>query len=252
MNLESYRRFTEDLRRTLEADPRVVGLVALGSMAELGRTPDRWSDHDFFVITRPGQQRAFRESAKWLPDAGQVVLFFQETAHGGKALYDSGHLVEFAVFDPDEISVARVNDHRILFDRERVGERMRLVAAKTAAERPATAESLAGQFLTNLVVASGRDERGETASARAMLASAVRHLAQLIAMRISAVGTTSLDNLDPLRRFEWVYAETGEAIEAAMRMPVRPAAEALLEIFVKTAATSHELRAVAAVRTATH
>jgi hypothetical protein len=251
MDQERYRRFSDDLRRALAADPRVLGMVALGSMAEAGRSPDRWSDHDFFIITRPGEQKAFRESQAWLPDAGNIVLSFRDTAHGCKALYESGHLVEYAVFDPDEIAVARVNAYRVLFDRERVAERIRAVADVSAAANRPNASFLAGRFLTDLVVACGRDHRGETASARERLASAVRNLAELIAARVSAVGAASLDNLDPLRRFEVVYPEAGESIEAAMRLPVRPAAEALLELFVRTVATSDELRAVDATRALT-
>lgn len=37
MDLKFYRSFTQRLRARLESDARVLGLVALGSMAELGR-----------------------------------------------------------------------------------------------------------------------------------------------------------------------------------------------------------------------
>ena len=67
MDLERYRSFTHQLRARLESDGRVLGLVALGSMAELGRTPDVWSDHDFFVITVAGVQESFRQDLGWLP-----------------------------------------------------------------------------------------------------------------------------------------------------------------------------------------
>ena len=40
MTPELYARFTEELQRRLEADPRVVGLVALGSMAARDYLPD--------------------------------------------------------------------------------------------------------------------------------------------------------------------------------------------------------------------
>ena len=57
---DAYAAFTEALRARLEADPRVVGLVALGSMARRDYEPDRWSDHDFFVITRAAEAVARR------------------------------------------------------------------------------------------------------------------------------------------------------------------------------------------------
>ncbi|HEY0372989.1 MAG TPA: hypothetical protein VGD79_13370, partial [Thermoanaerobaculia bacterium] len=115
----NYHAFTDQLAATLTADPRILGLIALGSMAEVGgRLPDRYSDHDFFVITQHAE--AFRATTEWLPHAGRIALWFRETPHGCKAVYDDGHLVEYAVFTPDELQLARVNDYRVLLDRERI------------------------------------------------------------------------------------------------------------------------------------
>jgi lincosamide nucleotidyltransferase len=114
---DAYTAFTETLRARLEADPRVVGLVALGSMARRDYEPDRWSDHDFFVITNAGEQEAFRADLSWLPFSSRIVFSYRETPHGVTALYEDGHLVEFAVFDPGELPVARVNRYRVLLDR---------------------------------------------------------------------------------------------------------------------------------------
>lgn len=61
MQLDDYRSFTAALTLSLANDPRVLGLIALGSMAEQDYLPDQWSDHDFFVVTVPGQQEAFRK-----------------------------------------------------------------------------------------------------------------------------------------------------------------------------------------------
>ena len=53
MHPEPDQAYTRQLVQTLESDARVLGLVALGSMAsETYR--DQWSDHDFWVITTPG------------------------------------------------------------------------------------------------------------------------------------------------------------------------------------------------------
>ena len=60
MQLDDYRLYTAALTQSLADDPRVLGLIALGSMAEQDYLPDQWSDHDFFVVTIPGQQEAFR------------------------------------------------------------------------------------------------------------------------------------------------------------------------------------------------
>ena len=107
MNLARYNRFTEELTRKLDDDPRVLGLVALGSMAQQDYQPDAWSDHDFFVITIQGVQEDMRQDLSWLPRADELVFQFRETEHGVKALYRGGHLLEFAVFNEDELRLAQ-------------------------------------------------------------------------------------------------------------------------------------------------
>ena len=89
MQRDAYHRLTERLREGLSAEARVLGLVALGSMSGDPPAPDEWSDHDFFVITRPGEQERMRTDLSWLPDAGQIALSYRETAHGVKVLYRS-------------------------------------------------------------------------------------------------------------------------------------------------------------------
>jgi hypothetical protein len=77
-------------------------------MADRDYAPDEWSDHDFFVITPPGGQEALREDLSWLPRADRVALSFRETGHGLVVLYDDGHLLEFAVFELDELALAAI------------------------------------------------------------------------------------------------------------------------------------------------
>ena len=74
MQLDDYRAYTTALTRNLANDPRVLGLIALGSMAEQDYLPDQWSDHDFFVVTVPGQQEAFRTDLSWLPDHQRIMI----------------------------------------------------------------------------------------------------------------------------------------------------------------------------------
>ena len=50
MTPDAYQRFSRTLIDRLDGMPAVLGLVALGSMAARDYGPDRWSDHDFFVI----------------------------------------------------------------------------------------------------------------------------------------------------------------------------------------------------------
>src|SRR6266478_1296167 len=158
MDRDAYGRFSERLRERLAADERVLGLVALGSMSG-EPPPDRWSDHDFFVISRPGEQERMRTELSWLPDGEEIVLAYRETAHGVKVLYRDAHLLEFAVFDPEELSVARVNRFHVLLDRGGIADRMRALRERTAgdlADRRPDPRWLAGQMLTALLVGAGR------------------------------------------------------------------------------------------------
>jgi hypothetical protein len=231
MNLVEYQRFTGELRQRLEADSRVVGLVALGSMAGRDYEPDEWSDHDFFVIVQPGEQEAFRREPGWLPEAGPWVLWFRETAHGVKALSESGHLLEFAVFDLAEVALARVNRYRVLLDRGGVEEAVAAVAGRTAQEGVPDAGWHLGQFLSQLLVGGGRHARGEALSGRSRVKeSALRHLVALLAAHVPAEHRDLLDGLDSLRRVERVYPQLGRELNAALEQETLEAACALLEV----------------------
>lgn len=227
MHPEAYASFTRELSSRLAADPRVVGLVALGSMAGGSPGPDAFSDHDFFVVTAPGEQEAFRTGLSWLPPRGAIALAHRETAHGLKVVYDDGHLLELAVFDLAELSVARVNRYAVLLDRGGVAERMAEVA--TRREPPRDDAWLAGQLLGNLLVGGGRARRGELLSARLFVgAHAASCLLLLLARHVPSDGPRLLDDLDPFRRFERVYPELGRELGRALSRPPLEAALALL------------------------
>lgn len=233
MDAHGYERFTERLRQALAADERVLGLVALGSMARQDTQPDRWSDHDFFVIVRSGDQEVFRRDLSWLPDAGDLVLSYRETAHGLKALYRDGHLLEFAVFDPEELHLAKVNQYRVLLDRGGIAGAMSRVREESA--RWISTAGMGdferfGQFLANLLVGVGRHARGEHLSGRQFLGYALQNLVVLLAKHVPKETDHPLDDLDPLRRFERVWPALGSELEAALAAPVPEGARGLLEI----------------------
>jgi hypothetical protein len=245
---EAYERFTRDLQKRLADDPRVLALVAVGSMARRGTTPDRWSDHDFFVVVAPGAQESFRSDLGWLPRGRKIALSFRETAHGVKVVFTDGHLIEFAVFDPDELALARVNRYRVLFDRERIGNRLERVAADTARASLPSDDWLVGQFLTNLLVGVGRHRRGERLSGRQLVASgALGHLVALLAKH-AATPATALDSLDPLRRFESAFPELGRRLGATLERETPDMARDLLDLAVAELPGRIPLEAVAAIR----
>ncbi len=229
MDAIEYASFTAELTARLAADPRVIGLVALGSMSGLGQGPDAFSDHDFFVVTVAGAQEAYRTGLSWLPGAERAVLVHRETEHGLKVVLDDGHLLEFAVFDLGELRVARANRYRVLLDRGGVAEGMAEVAAKPM-EAPED-RWLAGQLLGNLLVGGGRAARGELLSARLFVAGhATGHLLRLLARHVPPEADVPLDDLDPYRRFERARPRLGAELNAALSLTPLEAALALLDL----------------------
>ncbi len=235
MDEKRYTEFTRALVSRLEKEPQVLGVVALGSMARRDTQPDDWSDHDFFVVTEPGAQEQVRRRRDWLPDSEKIVLHFRETAHGVKALYGCGHLIEFAVFDLEELSVAKVNRYRVLWDKNgEITRKMEALARSTAewVEQTQPADDyLIGQFLTNLYVGVGRYARGERLSGRHFIKClAAGSLLRLLTRYTLPTGNSSLDNLDPLRRFESAFPNLGEELNWILEMETPQAGLGLLEL----------------------
>lgn len=255
MNRADYEAFTAALVRTLSADPRVLGLIAAGSMAATDHAPDEYSDHDFWIVTTPGAQEYFRTTFNWLPGHEEIILVFRETAHGLKVLYRFGHLVEYAVFAPDELAVTRLNSYRVLVDRAGIAAPAGEIVARTAAEhagRQADPAYHFGQFLTNLWVGIGRHRRGERLSgSRFVRCESLNHLLMLITALVPADRPEVLDSIDPARRFEQAYPALGAEINAALLQETPQAAAALLalaERFLRDRLLDYPVEAVEVVR----
>jgi hypothetical protein len=225
---DEYHEFTHELTKRLRADGRAIGLVAVGSMADRDYAPDEWSDHDFFVITPPGGQEELRNDLSWLPNRGGVALSFRETEHGLTVLYDDGHMLEFAVFDLDEIALAGVNRYRVLLDLGGVEERVDHVAANP---RPPREDLfLFGKAVSAALVAAGRGRRGETLSAAFMVTWATTYLNRLLIRTLPAAEASLLDGFDSLRRFERAYPELGAELAAIVRLDPADGGPALLDL----------------------
>ena len=101
-------------------------------MAEQDYLPDQWSDHDFFVVTIPGQQEAFRTDLSWLPNHQRIAFWFRDSPHALRAVFDSGHLLEFVLFDEAELAAhGQINRYRVLLDRSDVTRLAAEVAERT-------------------------------------------------------------------------------------------------------------------------
>lgn len=254
MDPAAFDAFTDRLLARLAGDPDVLGLVLLGSASGLPPVPDAFSDHDFFVVTRDGAQERFREDRSWLPAPERIVLSFRETPHGVKALWDDGHLAEWAAFGLDELALARVNRYRVLLDRADVAARMERVRKATATHRSGAAPGerwLVGMFLCALVVGAGRWARGERLSGHQLVrCAAVGHLVALLRAGLAQEGAALLDDLDPLRRLERALPDEAREIDAALHLPLPAGARALLAIATRARPALTPGAAVAAVERA--
>lgn len=235
MNLHDYQAFTDALQQRLECDPRVIGLMAAGSMARLSHQPDEWSDHDFWVIVEAGAEQDFISQHDWLPEGDQIVLYFRENMHGAlKAVYATGHLLEFAVSDRQGLLGANVNDYRLLIDRADMAVDLQQMQHATQLAHQAWIRddrALFGEFLTTLLVGICRYQRGEYLSSRQLITvSALHTLLRLISKHVPTEHPETLDNLDPLRRFEVAYPQIGQEINQLLRLDLKLAAGGLLDL----------------------
>ena len=216
MDADAYDDYTRRLVRWAERRSDVLGVVALGSTASTDHRPDRYSDHDLFVVTVDGAAQALRDDVGWLPDAHRIALCHIETRHGRGVVYDDGHLVEIAVFEPGELHVCRVNTYRVLHDTGDVAAWIAALASTTtaaqAAADPDGTERFAA-FVQQMIVGINRDARGEHLSASARLrGQALELLASLVRDLVPAAPDAAIDNLDPHRRFELAHPEIGRRL----------------------------------------
>ncbi len=234
MNAEKYQEYTTALQANLEQNPEVIGLVALGSMAKQDYQPDRWSDHDFFVMTKSGKQEELRQNLTWLPNHENIVLALRETEHGLKVLYRDGHLVEFAVFDTKELYLSKVNRYLLLFEREE-DIAQHLTNIKTSAPPPQNNPQEdfkeISMFLCNLLIGVGRHKRGEQLSGHEFVKTfAFYSLIFLLEKHLPGQRKEILDNLNHLRRFELVYPELGFELNTALLEETPQAALTLMAV----------------------
>lgn len=234
MHPDDFARLTTRFVDRARADERIVGLIALGSTADRGRTPDEWSDHDLWFVTRDGAAVAVREDRTLVPDHERVVVRFAETEHGRSVIYDDGHLVEYAVFDECELDVARTNEHVVLYDDTDLVRRMIAIEQRTLDDAAATDPHGANRFgslCAQLTIGVTRAARGERMSANFMIrGQAVASLTWLIGRFVPSEHADRLDTLDPHRRFEVAHPEVSARIEEVVRAPGIVAAEGLLDL----------------------
>jgi len=223
-----FEQYLADVTERLRADPRVVGLVGMGSTAERDRV-DEWSDHDLAIITLPGHQDALRRERTWLPDADRLVLDVIEWHGGGKLIFDDGRVVEFGIATPDELAQWSVHHHDVLLDRGGVAEAIERAVSRSPRNADADLASTLAIVIAHTHIGAGKAARGERlAASSALRGDAVTALVTVVAI-ISAPDARS-DHLDPRRRFEHTHPDVARSLVEAMRLDELCLARHLLEL----------------------
>jgi hypothetical protein len=228
----------EELSRALAAGVQehegLIGLLLLGSASdEAAPRRDEWSDHDFFVLTEAGRGREVRPDLSWLPDREQLALTAREGEIGFVAVYDDGHVLEFAFSDAAELAGALAAEATVAVD-DAKGSTATLLAESRA--RAVTADRFdpandVRLVLVKLLIGVGRVRRGEVLNGGAFIRQwAVRHLVRAIRGRFAEASTFLRDTIDPMRRFERDFPVWGERIAAALDLPLQDAARDLFTL----------------------
>lgn len=229
--LARFKKYSESLTNSCVQHPKIIGLVLVGSTAETDRV-DEWSDHDFFVVTEDSEQESLRRDLSWLPDSESIAFWFRETEHGLKVVYNSGSILEFAIFDCDELRTCMVNHHQLAYGNDEVTKA--LMAASNRLPANVIGDDLADfrNFLSVLIIQVGRARRGEVLTAgQGIRGTATTALLKVLTRRLPQ--DHRLDTLDVSRRFELVHPEIGKIIAKALEQEPEAAARDLLMISEK-------------------
>ena len=235
---DAFAAYQTELRDRVDNRPEVIGLVFLGSSAALHRV-DQHSDHDFFLVVKPGFGEQYRKNLDWLPQHQEILLAPRETAHGLKVVYKDLRLLEFAVFEDQELELAAANDFAVVLDKADIAPRMEAIA-KRSVPRKFDAEAEFELFLALVQIGVGRFRRGEKIAAEQHLKIyAVEKLIRLF-RHYKPLEVSSADSLNPFRRFEFDYPNIAREINQLQLQPGDTCASGLLEIALKLPITEVE------------
>jgi hypothetical protein len=232
----AFARRTAALADVARSRDGFAGLVLLGSSSDAAaHRRDEWSDHDFFMLAHPGAEAAVRDVESWLPDPERLVLVAREGEIGFAAVYDDGHVFEFAAATAEELGGAlATEDVGIPVDDGPAAELVAGSQARVLAAPPADPVNDVRLVLVKLLIGVGRERRGESLIAGQFVhAWAVNHFARAVRARLP-IEASVRDGIDPVRRFERDYPELGSALRTALAAPVEDAARGLFDLLRAT------------------
>ena len=231
---ERFAELSTGLAESVRERDGLIGLVLLGSASEAGAMRrDEWSDHDFFALIEAGRGAEIRPALDWLPDSERIALTAREGEIGFVAVYDDGHVFEFAFSEAGELDGSLAGDATVLVDDD-AGTTATLI--EQAGERADAGDRFdpandARLVLVKLLIGVGRARRGEVLNAGIFIRSwAVQLLVRAIRGRFADRSTALRDTIDPVRRFERDFPDWAARIAAAIEAPVEDAARGLFDL----------------------
>lgn len=234
MNSIEYQDYLNKLISTLQGDPFVFGLIALGSTAD--RTyRDYWSDHDFWIITSPGAQSSYLNTFSWLPQADNILMTVRHGISYRTVLYNDKHKVEYAVFDPDEAVRGKIERFQVLIDRQNISSLAEAIRLQTHEERRSALAK--PDMLENLCLllcnAYERWERGERLSAQRYIQFSIDVCLDLLTAHHCLNKSHMADKLDARRRLEEIEPEVGRELSRIVLLAPAEAGVALIDLAQK-------------------
>jgi hypothetical protein len=233
--VEEFLAYSAQLEQNLKPIDDLLGLIYLGSTADLQRV-DQWSDHDFWVVVKDGTAEQYRQDLTWLPMHDQILFAPRDTQHGLKVMYQNGHILEFAIFDDSELEIAGADDYSVPLDKTNITARMAVIAGKST-PKPIEPVSALQLYLTTLTIGVGRARRGETLIAHQFVHSFA--LAQFLGLLkhfvVPVTGSAKVaDTLNPFRRVEKQYPQVAAALSDLFALPLDAAAQGQLALLQDT------------------
>ena len=231
---DRFQALSDGLAEGVRERDGMIGLVLLGSASDAAsHRRDEWSDHDFFALTEAGRGPEIRPDLSWLPDHDRLVLTAREGDIGFAAVYDDGHVFEFAFSDAAELAGALAEDATVVVDDE-AGTTATLIAesrARAQAGDRYDPVNDARLILVKLLIGVGRVRRGEVLNGGIFVRQwAMQLLVRTIRGRYAEASTTLRDTIDPVRRFERDFPEWSARIAAAVEQPAEAAARDLFDL----------------------
>lgn len=234
MSPENYETYTQSLVHLAQDDARILGLIVLGSTAMTHHQPDKWSDHDFWLVVQEGTQSQFHEDLSWIPDYEPIVLAFHETEHGWKVVFADGHVLEYAIFSLSELQVVRFHHYEVLVDKVDISNRLSTMYQGFTEEYiHKDALTKTQHILSLLVIGMGRYHRGEKISSSMFIKQyALEHLTDLIQLTIKPKSSHTVDPLNSTRRIEQTHPQFFEQLVSIITATVPVSAQIILDIVV--------------------